>query len=109
LSTSARTSSEIVPDSFLTTTLEFLTEGHNEEISHKNSVEVPKNGQSTDNFIASVDFIADSRDDETLGSTPANGRNKPVSENTEGKSWRLVRRKRPSSTTVEPQAQSEVG
>lgn len=109
LSTSARTSSETVHDSFLTTTLEFLTEGHNEEISHKNSVEVPKNGQSTDNFIASVDFIADSRDDETLGSTPANGRNKPVSENTEGKSWRLVRRKRPSSTTVEPQAQSEVG
>ena len=109
LSTSVRTSSERVHESFLTTTLEFLNEGHNEEISHKNSAEVPNNGQTTDNFIASVDFIADSRDDETLGSTPANGRNKPVSENTEGKSWRLVRRKRPSSTTVEPQSQSEVG
>jgi len=109
LSTSVRTSSARVHESFLTTTLEFLTEGLNEEISHKNSAEDPHNGQSTDNFNASVDFIADSRDDETLGSTPANGRNKPVSENTEGKSWRLVRRKRPSSTTVEPQAQSEVG
>jgi len=109
LSTSVRTTSARGHESFLTTTLEFLTEGHNEEISHKNSTEVPHNGQSTDNFIASVDFIADSRDDGTLSSTPANGRNKPVSENTEGKSWRLVRRKRPSSTTVEPQAQSEVG
>ena len=109
LSTSVRTSSERVHESFLTTTLDFLNEGHNEEISHKNSAEVPKNGHSTDNFIASFDFIADSRDDETLGSSPTNGRNKPVSENTEGKSWRLVRRKRPSSTTVEPQAQSEVG
>lgn len=109
LSTSVRTSSEGVRESFLTTTLDFLNEGHNEEISHKKSADVPKNGQSTDNFIPSVDFIADSRDDETLGSTPANGRNKPVSENTDGKSWRLVRRKRPSSTTAEPQAQSEVG
>jgi hypothetical protein len=109
LSTSARTPSEGFHDSFLTTTLEILNEGHNEEISHKNSVEVPENGQSTDSFIASDHFIVDSRDDKTLGSTPANGRNKPVSENTEGKSWRLVRRKRPSSTTVEPQTQSEVG
>jgi hypothetical protein len=108
LSTFARTP-ERVHDSFHTTTLEILNEGHNGEISHKNSVEVPKNGKSTDNFIASVNFIADSRDDKTLGSTPANGRNKPVTENTEGRSWRLVRRKRPSSTTVEPQAQSEVG
>jgi hypothetical protein len=109
LSTSVKTSSERVHESFLTTTLEFLNEGHSEEISHKNSAKVPQNGQSTDNFIASVDFIADSRDKGNLGSTPANGRNKPVSQNTEGKSWRLVRRKRPSSTTVEPQAQSEVG
>jgi len=109
LSTSVRTSSARVHESFLTTTLESLPEGPNEEISHKNSAEVPHNGQSTDNFIASVDFKADSRDDETLGSTPANGRNKPVSESKEGKSWRLVRRKRPSSTTAEPQAQSEVG
>jgi hypothetical protein len=109
LSTSVRTSSERVHESCLTTTLDFPNEGHNEQLSHKNSAEVPQNGHSTDNFIASVDFIADSRDDETLGSTPTNVRNKPVSENTEGKSWRLVRRKRPSSTTVEPQAQSEVG
>jgi hypothetical protein len=109
LSTSVKTSSERVHESFLTTTLKFLNEGHSEETSHKNSAKVPQNGQSTDNFIASVDFIADSRDEGNLGSTPASGRNKPVSENTEGKSWRLVRRKRPSSTTVEPQAQSEVG
>ena len=109
LSTSVRTFSGRGDESFLTTTLQFLNEGHNEEIPHKKSADIPNNGQSTDNFIASVDFIADSRDDKTLGTTPANGRNKPVSEKAEGKSWRLVRRKRPSSTTVEPQAQSEVG
>jgi hypothetical protein len=109
LSTFARTSSEGIHDSALTTTVEVLSDRNREQISHKNSAKTSTKKQSTDNFFASVDFIADSRDDETLGSTPATGRNKPVSENTEGKTWRLVRRKRPSSTTVEPEAESEVG
>ena len=109
LSTSVRTSSERVHGSFLTTTLQFLNEDHSQTVSQKNSAKVPKREQSTDNFIASVDLIADSRDGETLGSTPANGRKSPLSENTGGKPWRVVRRKRPSSTTVEPQAHSEVG
>jgi hypothetical protein len=109
LSTFARTTSEEFHDSFLTTTVESLSEAHSEEIPHKKSTKVSTKEHNIYNFIASVDFIADSRVDETLGSTPATGRNKLISENTEGKSWRLVRRKRPSSTTVEPEAQSEVG
>lgn len=101
--------SERFRGSSLTTTVEFLNEGRGEKISHDNFAKVSIKHQSTDNYIASVDFIADSRDDKTLGSTAVRGRNKPLSENTEGKKWRLVRRRRPGSTTAEPQTQSEVG
>jgi hypothetical protein len=97
-------------DSFPNSSLDVPTEGHNEGISRANSSNEgisransskASTSQHANNYVIdSVDFTAD----QTLGSTAAKG-----SANPEGKSRRLVRRKRPSSTTARPQEQSEVG
>jgi len=105
-------SSEEIHDSYMTTTVQFLTEGHSDGNSRQNSdttVKAAKTEQTKNDFIASIDFTADSRDDQTLGSSPATGRNKPGSARPDTKTRRVMRRKGPSSTTAEPQVQSEVG
>jgi hypothetical protein len=109
---SVRPPPEEVPYSVLTAAAEFPTEGYTDGNSRGNSeatVRASTRGQHTDYFIPSVDFTAESADNESLGSRAATGRNKPGSSSPDGKTWRLVRRKRPKSTTEDPQVQSEVG
>jgi hypothetical protein len=93
--------------SFMTQAVESPTE----ETSRKTSETTTKasSPQFTGDFIPSVDFTAESGVDQSLGSTAARDRNKQGSAGPEGKRRHLVRGKRPNSTTVEPQAQSEVG
>jgi hypothetical protein len=99
---------EEIQFSFMTQAVESPTE----ETSRKTSETTTKASttpQFTGDFIPSVDFTAESGVDQSLGSTAARDRNKQGSSGPEGKRRHLVRGKRPNSTTVEPQAQSEVG
>jgi hypothetical protein len=96
----------------LTAAVEFPTEGQTEGTSRENSkttIKASTRPEHKEYFIPSVDFTAESGDDQSLGSTAATGRNKSGSASPEGKTRRLVRRKRPKSTTEESQVQSEVG
>jgi hypothetical protein len=96
-------------DSFPNSSLDVPTEGHSEGISRANSSKASTSQHAKNYVIASVDFTADPAGNQTLGSTAATDRHKKGSANPEDKTRRLVRRKRPSSTTEGPQVQSEVG
>jgi hypothetical protein len=89
--------------------LNFSLDVPNEEISRANSSKASTSQHAKNHFVASVDFTADPAGDQTLGSTAAIDSDKKGSANPDGKTRRLVRRKRPSSTTEGPQVRSEVG
>jgi hypothetical protein len=96
-------------ETFLKSYVDVPSKGYSEGISRANSSKPSTNQRPKHYFSASVDFTADLADDQTLGSTAATDRNNQGSANPEGKTRRLIRRKRPSSTTEGSQVRSEVG
>ncbi|XP_021912907.1 mucin-5AC-like [Zootermopsis nevadensis] len=103
--------SEEVHYSVLDSAVEFPNESHTEGTYHEKSeatINTSSRPGHRDFFIPSVDLASEPGDEQSLGSPAATGRVKPGSSSPEGKTRRLVRRKRPKITTEEPLVQSEV-